>query len=91
MFVEAQFSIYPLREEHLSPAINEAIEIIKSFGLPVESGSMSSITYGESEKVFKAMQKVMDTVGENRHLVLIVTFSNACPVPLKQTPTEKKK
>ncbi len=81
MFIEAQFSIYPLREQKLSPAINEAIEIIKSFGLPVEEGSMSSITYGESEKVFKAIQKAMDKVGEeNRHLVLIVTFSNACPV-----------
>ena len=90
MFVEAQFSIYPLREEHLSPAINKTVKIIKSFGLPVESGSMSSITYGESEKVFKAMQKVMDTVGENRHLVLIVTFSNACPVPIKKQIKEQK-
>ncbi len=83
MFVEAQFSIYPLREKKLSPAINEAVEIIKSFGLPVEEGSMSSITYGDSEKVFEAMKKVMEKVGENRHLVLIVTFSNACPVPVK--------
>ncbi len=81
MFVEAQFSIYPLRENKLSPAINEAVEIIKSFGLPVEEGSMSSITYGDSEKVFAAMRLVMEKVGENRHLVLIVTFSNACPVP----------
>ncbi len=84
MFIEAQFSIYPLREQHLSPAIEQAVEIIKSFGLPVETGSMSSITYGESEKVFKAMQAVMDKVGENKHLVLIVTFSNACPVPVKK-------
>ena len=84
MFIEAQFSIYPLREQKLSPAINEAVEIIKSFGLPLEAGSMSSITYGESEKVFKAMQKVMDKVGENKHLVLIVTFSNACPVKVKK-------
>ena len=84
MFIEAQFSIYPLREQHLSPAIERAVEIIKSFGLPVETGSMSSITYGESEKVFKAMQAVMDKVGENKHLVLIVTFSNACPVPVKK-------
>ncbi len=84
MFVEAQFSIYPLRESKLSPAINKAIEIVKSYGLPVEEGSMTSITYGESEKVFSAMRKVMEKVGENRHLVLIVTFSNACPVPVKE-------
>ncbi len=84
MFIEAQFSIYPLREQHLSPAIERAVEIIKSFGLPVETGSMSSITYGESEKVFKAMQAVMNKVGENKHLVLIVTFSNACPVSVKK-------
>jgi len=81
MFIEAQFSIYPLRERHLSFAINRAIEIVKSFGLPVEMGTMSSITYGDSEIVFKALQSIMDKVGENTHLVLSVTFSNACPVP----------
>ena len=79
MLVSVQFSVYPLREMHLSPAIEKAVNILKSFGLPVEVGSMSSITYGESEIVFKAFQKVYEEVATNSHVVLIITLSNACP------------
>jgi len=86
MLVSVQFSIYPLREAHLSPAINEAVDILKSFGLDVMVGSMSSVTYGDSEIVFKAFQKVYDEVALNSHVVLIMTLSNACPVPVKESP-----
>jgi len=86
MLVSVQFSIYPLREAHLSPAINEAVSILKSFGLPVMAGSMSSVTYGDTEIVFKAFQKVYDEVALNSHVVLIMTLSNACPVPVKESP-----
>jgi uncharacterized protein YqgV (UPF0045/DUF77 family) len=89
MLVSVQFSIYPLREAHLSPAINEAVDILKSFGLDVMVGSMSSVTYGDSEIVFKAFQKVYDEVALNSHVVLIMTLSNACPVPTKG-PAQKK-
>ena len=59
MLVSVQFSVYPLREMHLSPAIKKTVEILKNYGLSVEVGLMSSITYGESEIVFKAFQKVL--------------------------------
>lgn len=79
MFVEVQFSIYPLREINLSPVIEKAVNIIKNSGLPVEVGSMSSVTYGDSEIIFKAFQKVYDEISVNSHIVLIMNLSNACP------------
>ena len=82
MFVEVQFSIYPLREINLSPVIEKAVNIIKNSGLPVEVGLMSSVTYGDSEIVFKAFQKVYDEISANSHIVLIMNLSNTCPVPI---------
>ena len=96
MLVSVQFSVYPLREKHLSPAIKKTVEILKNYGLSVEVGSMSSITYGESEIVFKAFQKVYEEVATNSHIVLIMTLSNACPflekdsAPLKSSIYRKK-
>ena len=87
MFIEVQFSVYPLRETQLSPVIEKAVSILNSFDLPVEVGSMSSVTYGDSEIVFKAFQKVYEEVALNSHVVIIMTLSNACPVPVKESPS----
>jgi uncharacterized protein YqgV (UPF0045/DUF77 family) len=68
MFIEVQFSVYPLREAQLSPVIEKAVSIFKDFDLPVEVGSMSSVTYGDTEIVFKAFQKVYEEVALNSHV-----------------------
>ena len=90
MFVSVQFSIYPLREKHLSPAISRVVEIIKGFGLPVETGLMSSTTYGESKVVFKAFKRVYDEVSLASHVAIIMTLSNACPLPEKTRESLKR-
>jgi uncharacterized protein YqgV (UPF0045/DUF77 family) len=82
MLIEVQFSLYPLREAHISPFIQKAVSIIESFGLPVQIGPMSSITYGESTTIFKAFDKVMEEFAGSTQFVLITTISNACPVDL---------
>jgi uncharacterized protein YqgV (UPF0045/DUF77 family) len=83
MVVSVQFSVYPLRDTHLSPAIEKALEILRDFRLPVEAGSMSSSSYGDSETVFKAFQQIYDELARDAHIVIMMTLSNACPVPVK--------
>ena len=80
MIVQAQFSIYPLKEQHLSPYIGKALEIIKKSGLDVEEGSMSSVVNGESATIFKAFDEVINALGDKTHFVITATISNACPV-----------
>jgi len=84
MLIEVQFSIYPVREEHISPFIERAVEILKSAVLPVEVGAMSSITYGESAAVFKAFDEIIEEFDGKAQFVLVLTISNACPVNLKK-------
>jgi len=81
MLVTAQFSIYPLKVEEYGDYVYEAVRIVKSFGLDVQIGPTSSVTYGESETIFKAFNEVMKQFEGKIHFVFVITISNACPKP----------
>lgn len=81
MFLAAQVSIYPLRQTRLSPAIDRALGIFRDHGLEVTPGTMSSVVSGEDEVLLTAIKEVFQQTAELGELVMIVTLSNACPVP----------
>lgn len=79
--ISAQFSLYPLREPKLSPTIKIALEKLAGFGLQIIPGSMSTLIIGKEDVLWHALHEVFEAASENVELVLIVTFSNACPKP----------
>jgi tRNA-Thr(GGU) m(6)t(6)A37 methyltransferase TsaA len=81
--IAAQVSLYPLRQETLSPAIDEALQVFLDHGLDVEPGAMSTIITGNDTTVFAALQEAFRRVAGQGHVVMVVTFSNACPIPGK--------
>lgn len=81
--IAAQVSLYPLRQESLSPAIEEALRIFREHGLEVQPGSMSTVITGDDQDIFSALREAFAHVAEQGHVVMTVTFSNACPVPVK--------
>ncbi len=81
MAISAQFSLYPLRQERLSPAIEEAVSALKDHGLTVQTGIMSSLVLGEEDQVFSALQEAFRRSAEKGQVVWVLTLSNACPVP----------
>jgi len=83
MAVALQVSLYPLRQMDIIEPINSVIEIFKSYGLETHVGSMSTLVYGDDDKVFKALQDAYRKATEFGEVVLVATFSNACPLPLK--------
>jgi tRNA-Thr(GGU) m(6)t(6)A37 methyltransferase TsaA len=84
---QAQVSLYPLRQESLSPTIEEVIQIFKEHSLRVEMGPMSTIISGEDETVFAALQKAYLQAAEHGQVVMTLTLSNACPVPPREKET----
>jgi len=80
MFIAAQVSIYPMGQAHLSSAINQALEIFKKHGLEVNSGAMSTVISGEDETLFTATKEAFQMVASQSGVVMVVTYSNACPV-----------
>ncbi len=83
MAVAVQLSLYPLRQMDIVEPINTVIEIFKSYGLETQVGSMSTLVYGEEEKVFEALREAYKKATEFGEVVLVATFSNACPMPLR--------
>lgn len=83
--IAAQVSLYPLRQASLSPAIDEALRIFGEHGLSVKPGAMSTLITGDDTAIFAALQETFRRVAEQGQVVMVVTFSNACPVPGKTT------
>jgi tRNA-Thr(GGU) m(6)t(6)A37 methyltransferase TsaA len=81
--IAAQVSLYPLRQDTLSPVIDEALQIFHEHGLDVAPGAMSSVITGDDATVFAALQEAFRRVAGQGHVVMVVTFSNACPIPSK--------
>ena len=79
--ITAQVSLYPLGQATLSPTIDKALDILREHELEVRPGSMSTLISGESSVVFQALQSAFEQSAKQGEAVMMVTFSNACPVP----------
>jgi uncharacterized protein YqgV (UPF0045/DUF77 family) len=79
--ISAQVSLYPLGQEDLSPAIDEALRIFREHGLDVNPGSMNTLISGDEETLFAALQAAFQRAAGGGRVVMVVTFSNACPPP----------
>jgi uncharacterized protein YqgV (UPF0045/DUF77 family) len=80
MVISAQLSLYPLRQEHLSPAIQAAREALLAVGLQPHVGPMSTVVTGEVGTVFAGLQEAFVRAAATGDVVMTVTLSNACPV-----------
>jgi uncharacterized protein YqgV (UPF0045/DUF77 family) len=81
MAILAQISLYPLRQQQLSPSIEAALSAFQAEGLEVTPGPMSSIVAGEDEQVFAALKDAFQRASAESEVVMVVTLSNACPLP----------
>ena len=79
--ISAQVSLYPLGQEILSPAIDAALRIFRAHVSHVDPGSMSTLISGDVAAVFAALQAAFQEAAGQEHIVMVVTFSNACPAP----------
>lgn len=80
MPISAQVSMYPLRQDHLSPAIKAVQKALEDRGLQPEVGPMSTLVTGAVEDVFAALQEAFTQAAATGHVVMTITVSNACPI-----------
>jgi uncharacterized protein YqgV (UPF0045/DUF77 family) len=80
MPMSAQISVYPLRQDHLSPAIEAVRRALEAHGLHPEVGPMSTFVTGAAEDVFAALQEAFTQAAATGHVVMMITVSNACPI-----------
>jgi uncharacterized protein YqgV (UPF0045/DUF77 family) len=82
MRVQAEISLYPLRERDLLPSIEEFVSVLREQGLDLQMGAMSTLAVGESSVLFRAIEEAFERVAAHGACVLIGKYSNACPPPL---------
>ncbi len=81
MTASAQIAVYPLRQDHLTPAVNAVQQALTDQALHVEPGPMSTYVIGDADDIFAALQQAFARAAETGHVVMTVTISNACPIP----------
>lgn len=79
MKIQAELSLYPLKEPNISPYLDIFLEVLKGAGLTVQVGPMSTIISGERNKVFQALSDAFGKTADKCQAVLSVRISNACP------------
>ena len=81
--VTAQVGLYPLRQESLAPVIGATLQVLRESALEVEPDTMSTLLVGDETTIFGALQQAFHCASEQGQVVMVVTLSNACPVPDK--------
>ena len=77
--VGLQFSLYPLRQEHLHPAIEAAVKAVAAEGVDVTVGRLSTFAPGDEESVFSAVRAAFDAAKSFGPTVMVVTLSSGLP------------
>jgi uncharacterized protein YqgV (UPF0045/DUF77 family) len=78
--ISAQVSLYPLRQEHLSPAIELVKHALAAHGLQAEVGPMSTHVTGPADAVFTSLHEAFLRAANAGQVVMTITISNACPI-----------
>ena len=77
--VGLQFSLYPLRQEHLHPAIEAAVKAAACEGVEVTVGRLSTFASGTEDSVFSAVRAAFDAAKSFGPTVMVVTLSSGLP------------
>lgn len=77
--VSAQVSLYPLRQTSLSEPIEGFLSVLRSRGLEVQPGAMSTLVLGSAQDLFDGLKQAFQEAADRGEVVMAATFSNACP------------
>ena len=77
--VGLQFSLYPLRQQHLRPAIEAAVKAAAAEGVEVTVGRLSTFAPGGEDAVFAAVRSAFDAAKSFGPTVMVVTLSSGLP------------
>jgi len=82
--ISAHMSVYPLRQEEVSPGIGAALDALDGIGYEV--GVMGTMLWGEDKEVFQTLLAAFRKAASVGSTTMVVTISNASPWPGKEDP-----
>jgi len=74
-----QFSLYPLRQSHLRPAISAAVRAAKEAGVEVTVGHLSTFAQGDEDSVFRALRAAYSAAKTFGPTAMVITLTSGVP------------
>ena len=79
MKVQAEVSLYPLRQKNLAKPVNWFCELLQKDEIEVCTGPMSSLITADSDVIFRSLKEAFEQLAKEYEVVLMAKISNACP------------
>lgn len=76
MYIDAAVTLLPLRQDHLSPAIDAFCDKLSENGLDVGKGEVNTLVRGDMEDVFEGIKDAYNEVLRKGDANLVVVFRN---------------
>lgn len=74
-----QFSVYPLRQARLRPAVEAAVKAAAGAGVDVTVGRLSTFGQADEDAVFAAVREAFAAARSFGPTVMVVTLSSGLP------------
>ena len=71
--------MYPLRQPHLRPAIEAALQAAAGEGVDVTVGRLSTLVRGDEPAVFAALRAAFRAAGSSGSTVMVATLAGGAP------------
>ncbi len=77
--ISCQISFYPLNTKKVNEKVKKVINIISKSNLEYESNSLSTIIYGEADKVYLLLKEItLEMDEDNSEFSMSINISNSC-------------
>ncbi|MFW5873531.1 MAG: YkoF family thiamine/hydroxymethylpyrimidine-binding protein [Bacillota bacterium] len=79
IMISCQISFYPLNTKKVNEKVKKVINIISKSNLEYESNSLSTIIYGEADKVYLLLKEItLEMDEDNSEFSMSINISNSC-------------
>jgi len=79
MKVQAEVSLYPLRQKNLAKPVGRFCELLQKDEVEVRTGPMSSLITADSDVLFRSLREAFEQFAKEYEVVLTAKISNVCP------------
>jgi uncharacterized protein YqgV (UPF0045/DUF77 family) len=80
--ISVQVSVYAL-EGNVREAVHCYLDALDETGLKRDTGTMSTVVWGEAEEIWKGLRQAYEAVAEKHKVVVNIGMSNIAPLPAR--------
>lgn len=80
--ISLQISVYSL-DGKVREAVHCYLDALDATGLERDTGTMSTVVWGEPDKVWEGLRQAYETVAAKHEVVVNVGMSNIAPLPAR--------